>query len=435
MLRVRLEEARSGMVLARAITHQTQPGLALLRAGVALGPLSIPRLRQIGVTHVWIEYPGLEELAKLWDPQLIEAGRDCVKQVARFVDSGLSHEDVRIDVDGCRAATTHLARSLKDAPTAQVLLSELEAGNHTSVMRIGATAVLSLLMGLRLDYYLLTERSRLPASRAKDVTPLGLGALLHDVGLLRDEGALAAQLACTSIEELEADPRYHSHAVTGFQLLKGKVEPAVAAIVLHHHQHFDGTGFPRCRAPVPKLQAKPPVNPQISPSPEQASKPQPAKPKKAPPTPLVGKQIHVFARIVHVAQLVARLQYSELGTPSGVSIAQPAIAVLHRLLQPSFVNWCDPEVLRALLRVMPAFPLGSLVTLSDGRSAAVVAFHEFEPCTPTVEIVNLDRPAAKRERIDLRITPQLHITHADGICVEHCLQLETLVPKATRQAA
>jgi HD-GYP domain-containing protein (c-di-GMP phosphodiesterase class II) len=422
MLRVRLEEARPGMVLAKAITHQTQPGLVLLRVGVSLNTLSIPRLRQIGVTHVWIEYPGLEELAKLWDPQLMEAGRDCVKQVARFVDAGLSHEGVRIDVDGCRAATTHLARSLKDASTAQALLSELESKEQTSVMRIASTTVLSLLLGLRLDYYLLSERSRLPASRAKDVTPLGLGAMLHDVGLLRAPDAIAAQMSCSSIEELEADARYHTHAIAGYQLLKGKVEPAVAAIVLHHHQHINGTGFPPCRPPQPKAASKP------------ATK-QPAKPKKLPPTSLVGKQIHVFARIVHVAQLVARLQYSELGTQTGVPIAQPAIKVLWRVLQAPFVQWCDVEVLRALLRVYPAFPLGSLVTLNDGRRAAVVAFHEHEPCTPTVEIVQLEGELARGQRIDLRVTPQLHITHVDGVYVEDCLHLDALLPAATRNAA
>jgi hypothetical protein len=396
------------MALARAITHQTQPGLVLLRAGVALNALSIARLRQIGVTHVWIEYPGLEELARLWDPQLLEAGRDCVRQVARFVDSGLSQQGVRIDVDACRAATTHLARSLKDAPAAQALLSELEATEQPSVLRVGMTTVLSLLLGMRLDYYLLSERSRLPAARAKDVTPLGLGAMLHDVGLVRTPDALAAQLEAPSLEALEADARYQSHALAGFQLLRGKVEPAVAAIVLHHHQHFDGSGFPRCRS-VPGKGGKA---------------------KKGAPVPLVGKQIHVFARIVHVAQLVARVTYSELGTQGGVPIAQTPVRALQRLLSEPYAKWCDPEVLRALLRAFPAFPVGSIVTLSDGRKAAVVTFHEHEPCRPCVETLSLHDPKAKRERLDLRLAPQLAIVAVDGQRVDDASQLDVLMSRA-----
>jgi hypothetical protein len=413
MLRVRLDEARPGMALARAITHQTQPGLVLLRAGVALNALSIARLRQISITHVWIEYPGLEELARLWDPQLLEAGRDCVRQVARFVDSGLSQQGVHIDVDGCRAATTHLARSLRDAPAAQLLLSELEATEQPSVLRIGMTTVLSLLLGLRLDYYLLSERSRLPAGRAKDVTPLGLGAMLHDVGLVRTPEALAAQLDAPSIEALEADARYQSHAMNGFSLLRGKVEPAVAAVVLHHHQHFDGTGFPRCRVALSKASAF-----------------KGTKGKKSQPVPLAGKQIHVFARIVHVAQLVARLTYSELGTQAGVPVAQTPVRVLQRMLSDPFRGWCDPEVLRGLLRALPAFPLGSIVTLSDGRRAAVVAFHEHEPCRPTVETVSLLEPRAKRERLDLRQCPQLSILAVDGQRIDDTARLEALMAHA-----
>jgi len=45
-----------------------------------------------------------------------------------------------------------------------------------------AVAQLSVTMGLRLEQYLIRERSRLPARHAREVVNLGVGAMLHDIG-------------------------------------------------------------------------------------------------------------------------------------------------------------------------------------------------------------------------------------------------------------
>ena len=108
---------------------------------------------------------------------------------------------------------------------------------------------------------------RLDPRRAKRIENLGVGALLHDVGLLRLSPEAGEKWNRT--HDLE-DPEIRRHVLLGFGMLRGNVAPTAAAVALHHHQRYDGTGFPRIR-------------------------------RMAGPPDAQGSQIHVFSRIVSVA--------------------------------------------------------------------------------------------------------------------------------------
>ncbi len=71
---------------------------------------------------------------------------------------------------------------------------------------------------------------------------LSAAALLHDVGKLfvsREILEKPGPLAAAEWMELEHHPRI------GYEMIRDRVDPAVATIVLTHHERFDGTGYPR----------------------------------------------------------------------------------------------------------------------------------------------------------------------------------------------
>jgi hypothetical protein len=140
-------------------------------------------------------------------------------------------------------------------------------------------------------------------------------------------------------------------------MLHGGVECTAATAVLHHHQHYDGSGFPTVRP-----------------------RPSATKPTDAPlePAPLKGRDIHVFARILYVADL-----YANLVRPPGTSLRRGNLEVLH-LMRTRYAQWMDPTVFRTLLAVAPPFLPGSKVVLSDQTLAAVVSVPPNDPYAPVL---------------------------------------------------
>ena len=156
-------------------------------------------------------------------------------------------------------------------------------------------------------------------------------------------------------------------------MLRGGIESSAAAAVLHHHQHFDGTGFP---APKPKPVPNQPVE-------KNAAAPQ-------------GQAIHVFARILFIADL-----YANLVRPPGESIRRGNLEVLH-ILRTQYADVMDPVVFKTLEAVAPPFLPGSKVVLGDQTTAAVVAIRPQDPYVPVVRRLKADGAELDGPDVDLR---------------------------------
>lgn len=369
MLRVSIGEARGGMVLARGIPHPSSPRAMLLREGARLEARTVQRLREMKVRELWVRYPGLEDLSQYVNPGFEEACRELTADLAATFDAAMVQTDVDLDFGAYRKAVVGMLDRLLENPKAAMLIGELSGGSGQS--RHGAeVCALSVLMGLQLDSYIVRERSRLSSSKAKELSPLGVGAIFHDIGMTRLAPEVLARWEAT---HNESDPEWQAHAHLGFDMVKGSLEPASAGIVLHHHQRFDGSGFP-C---IPTLAGA-------------------CVPQK-------GSGIHVFARIVAVADMFDRFRHA---TPR----TMPVVRAHAHLRKVAAMGLIDPIVFVALLSAAPPYPPGTLVTLSDGRHAAIIARTPGQPCRPSVRIVDPDafKPVAG-ELIDLSQTPDLSI--------------------------
>lgn len=394
------------MVLAHAVYHPLRPEVALLRPGAVLDRHGIPRLAELGVHEVWIRYPGLETLLTFINPHMVDAYRHLISQMGLTLDTAMVGSEADLDYHAFRNAMVHLLHEVGSSTHTAHLVSQIVRGSGAFKRHAGNTCFLSLLLGLRLDHYLITQRSRISAAAAKDVAALGVGAMFHDIGLLRINPSVLAAWAQTRDE---SDPVWQEHVRIGFSAVHEHLEAAASAVVLHHHQRFDGSGFPRRT----HLSGK--------------------------EIPVAGSHIHIFARIAAVADVFDRLHHPAWlpGEPEVAPV--PTVRVLKQMQQPPFTQWFDPIILEALHEIVAPFSPGSIVTLNDGRNVAVTDWSPRDPCRPTVIPLRPIADAMRHEcpvatPIDLREHPALHIAVAEGQDISADLYAPPPRPQAAHAA-
>jgi len=294
----------------------------------------------------------------------------------------LSHDSKAELEYACYAqSVSALIESLINNPESSILIDEI-GSDPSGLQHACSVCFLTTLMGLKLAPYLEHQRSRVAAATARDVTPLGVAAMLHDVGMTRLPDEVRERFAETNDE---SDPAWREHVKIGFSLVHGRVPPAAAAAVLHHHQRFDGSGFPmRKRADGGTDR-------------------------------YAGDQIHIYARIIAVADLFDRLsrRVDAQGNPP------PRVRVLSMMRRDPLASWIDPMVFKSLLAVCPPYAPGTQVELNDGRNCVVVGWEPLDPCRPRV--MEFDPEASEDEApgevIDLTRSSGLCVVRAEGVDV------------------
>ena len=90
--------------------------------------------------------------------------------------------------------------------------------------------------------------SRLAATTARqiglseaDIEEIRLAGLVHDLGKLATPLHVLTKPAPLTPEELAI---IRDHAVSGPKILERLKVPVISRIVRHHHEHYDGTGYP-----------------------------------------------------------------------------------------------------------------------------------------------------------------------------------------------
>lgn len=390
MLRVDLTGAIPGMRLAMPIHHPRRPGAVLLRAGFELDTPSIAKLRELKVYEAWIECPGVEFMADFVSPSVQRACHGVAGAISSGLGPATAGVDPVMDYRSYKRAVVSLLEKLAENRSAALFLGEIGRSGSVSLRHACNVALVSVLVGMKLDYYLIRERPKLSPYEARDVSNLGVGCLLHDIGMLRLDEKTVDRWHRTWLED---DPALRSHVSRGYDLVHEEVDPSAAAVVLHHHQKFDGTGFPAADRPGPERLPR-------------------------------GSEIHVFARIAAAADLLDRLRHRrEVGHESDDRPVRPMVQALSMLLREPFRKWMDPVVLRAMLTVVPPFAPGTRVTLSDGSEGVVVGWNPADPCRPTVaEMVAPRRagtpfPRATSVHVDLSRNHDVSIIRAEGFDV------------------
>lgn len=383
MLRLNAIQAKPGMTLAMPVYHPAQPSTILLRAGAVLQERTIAALYELGVGELWIEYPHLEQVADCISEEVIQARAETMQVLSDAFDAMRPDVGAELDYRAFRRAIVDLVNALMNNPDAALLVQDMYGCEHPLLQHAANVAYISLLIGLKIDFYLEHQRPRLEPAHARDVSSLGLGAVLHDVGVLKlDEDVVEQYLASGD----EYEQRFRQHVKLGYDMVRGQIDPTAASIVLHHHQRFDGSGYPGRKTG--------------------AGVHTPA-----------GTDIHVFARIVAAADLFDALRFPPRPPGQPPAPPMPTVRALKRMSEPPISDWIDPVIYLGLLAVVPPYPPGTTVELSNGIKGVVTRWHPDEPCRPVVREIpglgdKIDAPPG--EECNLKDHPELCVVVAHG---------------------
>lgn len=392
MLRVLLRHARPGMVLSLPIFHPRARDIVLLRAGVELDAQHIAKLRELRIREAWIHYPQFSSIEQYVSPAIHQACHYVTHTISDALENARSNAHARLDYYTYKRAVAQLLEKFAAHPVAALFVQDIGADGEPALRHASTVCLLSLLMGLKLDFYLVRERARLAPYLATDISNLGVGAMLADVGMMHLEHDA---LRRWNTHADENDPAWRAHVLRGFEMVRDQVEPSAAAVVLHHHQSFAGDGFPKVRRRTDE------------------------------PLPLAGREIHIFARIAAAADLFARLRHPAHapGADESKTPSIPIARALKTILSTPLRERIDPVVFMALMTVCPPYPPGTLVRLSNGVEGVVTQWSPDDPCRPTVETLvdfaHTSRAQEHTERFVLRRHRDLFITHADGMDVSN----------------
>ena len=369
------------MILARPIPLPNDPYRYLLQRDREIPMDLVPRLRQLGITEVWVRNRDLEFLEDLIDERLGEYQRDLYLRVRRDFEAVEFGSAAELDMTGFQESIRDLFGFLRGNSRSNVLLHKLDAFDNYLMSHSANTSYLALLVGMSLERYLIEERRFKSAKEAKDLHLLGLGCLLHDIGKMRVPKEILHKPSRLDPAEMVEMQR---HTVYGYEMVRGSVPAPAAEVVLNHHQRWDGGGYPDR------------VDQQTG----------------EPFAPLEGRQISVFSRIAVIADV-----YDAATSKRCYSEAKLPVQVLHEM-RTRCRGFFDPVVESAFYRTVPPFPIGEVVTLSDGVEAVVVDFNPESPARPKVQC--LRTPGGERfehpalEEIDLAFYPDLDVASVHG---------------------
>ncbi len=365
---VSISKVPLGAKLGRDILTGRADGAPLLRAGVTIDQRYLEALRKTGIHAVYVDDAFSQGIAP--EPLVTEEVRLAATRQVAGAYEGAKRSLMTgrpLDKSATEALTevvSKILREIENSGSTALVLSDLACADaYTFQHSIDVTA-LGLLLGQRmftehgwLDYRGVRQHIR----RDERLSRLGMGLLLHDIGKL----AIGAELVNKPGKLSEAEWKLmRTHPRLGVELLRDTSAwcPLVQAIVLRHHERWDGSGYPDGRRET---------------------------------------EIHEMARIAAVADV-----YDAITSERPYAPAAPAHVGVRAILDGAGTQF-DPMICEVFSRTVAPFPPGVEIELTDGRNGYVVS----------VPDAALDRPVVRLsdgEEVSLLANPSLQLAGWEG---------------------
>ncbi len=327
MRQVGVNSLKISDVLAKTI--YSSQGRVLLGRGVRLTPLYIGKLRDMGISIVYIEDNHFNDV--VIDDVISEEHR---REALQIVEASTQAVRLGRDFDGFQLKTFvgKLVEEILFQKDILVSMMEMRSRDNYGFSHSVNVCVLAIVLGKAL----LLDREKLES--------LAIGALLHDIGNIHfDEAFLQNKESFTSTDvEL-----MKTHTTLGFEDLRKKKEfnLAIAHIAFQHHESADGTGYPRG---------------------------------------LKAGEIHPLAEIVSLVDLYDRL----ISDHSGIMRVMPHVAC--EILMGHAGRSFPLELVRTFLKNVAVYPTGVMVKLNNGEIGVVVDQNLSMPSRPTIRVFEGD---------------------------------------------
>lgn len=299
---VRIKDLKSGMVLGRTIIGNQ--GQILLKQGVVLTEGYIDYLKKYPLGAVYI-FSGKDVIVEdvISDRtrlQAIQGTREMVEQVKRGVP---------LEAEKINQVLISIIDELLLQDEIMINLVDLRSFNEDLFSHSVNVAILATIVGIELNYHV--EKLKI----------LAQAALLHDLGQL-----------------FINENNFMDHVELGVELLhKYNFNKNVLEPILHHHERWDGNGYPN------RIQ---------------------------------NEEINELARIIQVANI-----FDLLSTNTYYSLEE----VIEYLMANSGHEF-DPLCVRTFINCVSFFPVGTEVKLNTGETGIVIQANKGFPTRPIIRV-------------------------------------------------
>ena len=232
MLAIPVKKLREGMVVAQSI--YSKAGAALLVKGKQLKHQYIHQMKKIGIPSISVTAVDPHFHVETPEDVIQEKTRmDAIKVVhSVFKDISEKHE---MDTEGLAQAANRIVTDIIARREHLVQLTDIRLHDTYTFAHSVNVAVLSAIMG---KFSGLTE---------DEMKTLVMGGLLHDLGKISVSPAVLnknGRLTDAEFEEIKTHPMEGAHRIHQFEWTLPKAS-ILAAIAAQHHEHVDGSGYPR----------------------------------------------------------------------------------------------------------------------------------------------------------------------------------------------
>jgi len=250
--------------------------------------------------------------------------REVMHEVIQSVQKGKDFSIAR-----ATKAVTSMVESILRNPDAMVCLTYLRNINEYTALHSIRTCILGIAFGRHLVF------------TKDELIALGLGFLMHDVGMVKIPREILTKPAGLDTQEFEIMKR---HVGWGVAILNksGGIPPLAMQVVQQHHERRDGTGYP--------VHLKGDAISQAG---------------------LIGSIVDVYDAVT-----------SDRSYSGGLS-AEDALKRMYEWREKDF----HPQLVEEFIRCMGIFPIGSLVELSTGSIGVVITINRARRLKPKVALV------------------------------------------------
>nr|WP_295971882.1 HD domain-containing phosphohydrolase [uncultured Bacillus sp.] len=324
-----------------------EKGKILVNKGVALNERILKRLRQMGITFIYID-------DQMVDIEFREPISDHLKQKAL---SAIVATFKKIETEPVSSRAFVLEKSVKEFKgIIRNMLSEVKKNRELMSLLSDICIHDSYIFthSLNVSLYALAIGMEMGLAEPQ-LEMIGLGALLHDIGKVTVPTEILMKPGHLTDDEFAI---IKAHTSNGFELLRKTytLPLLVAHCAYQHHERLDGSGYPRG---------------------------------------IIGKDIHLFAQIIAVADVFDAVTSNRVYRTA--MLPHEGLELLYSGMGKQF----QEKIVKAFYHSVAIYPVGMTVEINDGRKGVVIRQNVLYSDRPFVQVFEENGSKIKPYEINL----------------------------------
>ena len=352
MRRVAVKAIKGAEVLAQDILSEYDT--LLMSAGVVLKKEYVHRLEDMGIQYIYVEDEFAQGIEKK-DITEIKIKEQCQKEVQQTLDKFIYCGSSELEV--LKEVAQEIIVDLLEEPDIMYNVSGVRQKAESAYSHSINVAALAVFIALRMKI------------DKKKVREIAVGALLHDIGYTYVQTEIKEK-KYTDFSEKEKK-EMQMHVIYGYTAIEKQdwISNTAKDIILHHHEHVDGTGYPMH---------------------------------------IDGEKMHLGAKIVAVCDAFDNFVYGIFADSMKVYEA------IEYILSHGGTEF-DSKVVKVFNTSIAAYPTGSMVITNEGEYGIVIRQNKDLPTRPVLRMIKDKAGKEYQKSIEKDLAVELNLFIKDTL--------------------